>query len=296
MKRYFQMIILFCFLYNCREGIRFYGREIPDQAENIHIYDSIVNRISIFPGSWRPLYNSEQICWISPSWESEEYIYLDFPEAIFIDGKIIYLSHVSKRFPAMFNYQLPGVRWTESNKVLKYERRLDNFLSFGGEVKVKDSLRVGLKLWIKNNSDDTLKNIVLQTCSYLHQIKEFDIPSLDNKFIHVRSLGWIPLDQALRKRDSIPPDGKFTAGWRSGPKISDIPVIIAASVKNDHFVGMTWFENTNSFIGNPGHPCFHADPFFPDINPHEMRSIDGELFFMEGSFDLVTKEIENKFN
>lgn len=31
------------------------------------------------------------------------------------------------------------------------------------------------------------------------------------------------------------------------------------------------------------HPCFHADPFFPDLSPGERKGIQGEIIFFEGS-------------
>ena len=62
----------------------------------------------------------------------------------------------------------------------------------------------------------------------------------------------------------IPANGRYRVGWRSGPEIADLPLIIAQSRDKSHYVMMTWFGNTYSLIGNENHPCFHADPFFED--------------------------------
>ena len=79
-------------------------------------------------------------------------------------------------------------------------------------------------------------------------------------------------------------------GWRGGPEIADLPLIIAQSRDNSRYVAMTWFENTYSLIGNENHPCFHADPFFEDIAPANTGQINGEMVFFEGSFtDFLEK-------
>jgi hypothetical protein len=50
-------------------------------------------------------------------------------------------------------------------------------------------------------------------------------------------------------------------------------------------VGMTWREDTYSLIGNPDHPCMHADPFFPDLGAGQETRIQGDLLFFEGSLE-----------
>jgi len=63
---------------------------------NHKLYDEITNRMEIIPGMWRPLFGSEQVAWISPPWESQEYVWLDFPEAMSESlGKLIYLGHIN---------------------------------------------------------------------------------------------------------------------------------------------------------------------------------------------------------
>ena len=285
------MCFIFFTIYSIAQNRTNY--RMPTVEEDKAVFDSIVNKINISPGLWRPMFHSEQIAWISPPWESQEYIYLDFPEAIFLEGNLLYLSHVSNRFPAIFNFRLPEVEWKGNDSILTYERHLPNNISFGGEIKIKSSNTVKLKLWIENQTDDTLKNILLQTCSYLHQIKEFDMSTNDNKYIHVKDKGWMSLQKALSIKDSLPQNGSYKIGWRSGPMISDIPVIIVSSKNNEKHIAMTWHENTYSFIGNSAHPCFHADPYFNDIEPHQTKTIVGALIFFQGDFSSVVKQIEN---
>ncbi len=284
--------------------------ELPSFEVNQVVKDSIMNKIHIHPGAWRPLYNSEQIFWISPPWKADQYIYIDFPEAIFIhssypntefnplDEPVMYLSHVSDLLPAFFNYKLSKVIWEESDTMIRYERELENFVSFGGEVRISDSNSTSLILWIKNNTNDTLRNILLQTCAYLYPIKEFNQGNNENKYIHTRDSGWISLDKVLKVPEITrlySENGKYRIGWLKGSKLADFPIIIASSKNNNHHIAWTWYENTYSLTGNPGHPCFHADPYFPDIKPNETKTIKGELIFYEGTLTDFSDYLKNNY-
>ncbi len=253
--------------------------------ENKALYDAAVEGIHIAPGAWRPLFNKEHIAWISPPWPSEQYIWLDFPEAIFVDQELLFLGHISQRFPSKFN-DLTKVEWQKIDNGIRFEQQLPDGIKFGGSVTKKDEITVELKLWIHNGSSEPLTDIKLQTCAYLNAIDEFNEKSNTNKLVHVPDHGWNPFEEA-RQIEGI--DGKFRVGWREGPAVADLPVIISLSKQKDHLVAMTWFENTFSFIGNENHPCFHADPFFNDLGPGEEETITGQLIFFEGSIEEFEK-------
>jgi len=68
---------------------------------------------------------------------------------------------------------------------------------------------------------------------------------------------------------------------------ADLPVIAALSNGGQRFVTMTWFKDTLSLVGNSKHPCFHADPGFPDLEPGNYASIEGTIFFLEGALDQL---------
>jgi len=66
--------------------------------------------------------------------------------------------------------------------------------------------------------------------------------------------------------------------------------MVARSNLAERWVGMTWRKDTLSLIGNQNHPCMHADPKFKDLEPGEVASIHGAIFFFEGKladFDFV---------
>jgi hypothetical protein len=259
--------------------------ELLSKEENKNLFDSIRNQLHISPGWWRPLFNSEQIFWISPPWASSQYIYVDFPEAIFIGETPAYLSHVSGVLPTLFNYKLPLVEWKRDGDRIYYERNLGDYMDFGGEVMPSGTHSASMKLWITNKTDEPLEDITLQTCGYLYPIKEFAAVTNTNKHVHLPDSGWVSLDELWPMPDDIPEKGVFGVGWRGGKKVSDLPFIIASDESGEHHVAWTWFEHTVSFIGNIRHPCFHADPFFPDLAPGETAAIHGEMVFFEGSLE-----------
>ena len=259
--------------------------ELLSKEENKALFDSVRNQMHISPGVWRPLFNSEQIFWISPPWSSSQYIYVDFTEAIFVGESVAYLSHVSGVLPTLFNYELPLVEWRRQGDVISYERNLGNYMDFGGEVRPSGPSSASMKLWIRNKTSETLEDITLQTCGYLHPIKEFGAVTNANKHVHTADSGWIGLDKLWPLKGNFSENGSYGIGWRGGPSLCDLPFIIASSESGDHHVAMTWFEHTISFIGNVRHPCFHADPRFPDIEPGETASIHGEMVFFEGSLE-----------
>lgn len=233
----------------------------------------------IVPGVWRPHYPWEHIAWVSPPWASQDYIWLDFPEAIFTNQGLIYLSHVNPPIHTVYS-SLPPVPWKKVPEGIAFERTLPSGIAFGGKVTRGNNSTVDLELHIHNGSKKDLKRITLQTCAFLRAIKEFANYSQDNKFVHVADDGWIPMNEAA-KRNNGP--AKYRVGWRtSGKSVADLPVSVVVSSEAERLAAMTWFDDTLSMVGNPRHPCFHTDPKFPDLAAGERASIRGKLIFFEG--------------
>jgi len=166
---------------------------------------------------------------------------------------------------------------------------LPNGVAFGGEITKEDENIAALKLWITNGSAKELKEALLLTCVYLNSLKEFDKETNNNKFIHTSGKGWIPLP-TTEGMDSVA--NGYKVGWLKEAKpYSDLPVVVVKSEIDGHLLAFTWFDNTRSFIGNPNHPCVHADPVFHDLIPGESQTINGELIFFEGTL----QEFETMF-
>ena len=249
-------------------------------------HDIEVSGIRILPGQWRPHYPWEQIAWISPPWPSQEYMWLDFPEAIFTNQGLLYLSHTNPKFPSRFP-DLPKIAWRQLPDGIGFERQLPNGASFGGRLIRASETRVDMELHLRNGTQEPLKDIALQTCLFLRGIKEFNDSTNTNKLVHVRSRGWITLSDAFAIKESEP--APYRVGWRrSGRAVADLPVMVTLSTQARRLVAMTWRTDTLSLVGNPVHPCMHADPWFKDLAPGESATIRGHIIFFEGdvsSFD-----------
>jgi len=243
-------------------------------------YETHAKGIRILPGQWRPHYRFEQIAWVSPPWPSQDYVWLDFPEAIFSSVGLIYLSHVNPDFPVLFP-DLPRRPWQTDERGISYERTLPDGLAFGGSVRPGDGSTVALSFHILNGSGRPIENIMLQTCAYLRGIKEFSDFTLANKFVHLPQSGWLPFDQAEGRQEP----GSFHLGWRGGLPSADLPVMVATSNQAQRLVAMTWYASTFSLVANPDHPCMHADPLIPELGPGQRKEIRGELIFFEGTLE-----------
>ena len=240
----------------------------------------------ILPGSWRPQYPWEHIAWINPPWDNEDFIWLDFPEAIFTGQGLLYLSHINPLFPVRFP-DLPPVNWSQSAGKTHYERILPNGVSFRGSLTADERQCVRLTLAITNGSDELLTDIRLQTCLFLRAYYQLSTYTWDNKFIHTREQGWVNLENA---RANTQENGRYRFGWRGGHKIADLPVM-ACQATDDHLVAFSWLQDTYSLISNPKHPCIHADPAVPDLEPGASYELHGEIFFT----DHGLKEIEQRY-
>lgn len=244
-------------------------------------YELHAKGIRILPGQWRPHYHFEQIAWISPPWPCQDYLWLDFPEAIFADSGLLYLSHVNPNFPVVFP-NLSRVSWQIDDGDLSFRRILPNGVIFGGSLVANSESTVALELYIENGSDEPLTGIRLQTCAYLRAIREFADFTVTNKFVRLAEAGWVNFEQAQLTSET----GKYRLGFRgTGPAVADWPVFVTISNVAQRLVAMTWYESSASIMSNPKHPCMHVDPVFPDIAPNRRENIRGELLFFEGSLE-----------
>jgi len=250
--------------------------------------------IHIVPGQWRPIFPYEQIAWVTPPWLSsdypwpgKDYLWLDFPEAVFVDGKTHFLSHENPACAPPYTH-LPKVPWKIIEGGLAFERRLPNGLRFGGNVTRGDGALVRLEFFLRNESGAPLRRISVQTCCFLRGAAEFDAHTNENKLVRAGGQGWLPIGQAARRPDG---SGRWRLGFRGkGPAVADLPVVLARSAHARRFVAMSWGEQTASLMTNPRHPCIHADPAIPDLGPGETAAVRGVLAFIEGEPDEIDED------
>ena len=241
------------------------------------------------PGQWRPHDAFEHIVWIRPPWEWADYVWLDFPEAIFADRGLLYLSHRSYKARQLFD-DLPGIEWQKIAGGLVVRRVLPNRVVFRAGIRAKSAISVALELTIENGSEQLLSGIKVQVCAFLRAAKEFSEYTNANKFVHTPGGGWVNLSEAAACEGA---EGSYRVGWRSGRPVLDLPVIVTLSSAAERLIAISWFGATYSMIGNPEHPCMHADPCFDNIEPGASQTISGEILFFEGGLMAFEDYLSN---
>ena len=146
-----------------------------------------------------------------------------------------------------------------------------------------------LKIGITNNTGRDLDSILLQTCVFLNPIHEFSSATDSNKFVFIKDRGWTSFAMAGTIN---PGSGKYFFGWLGGIKNIELPFVLLKSKSPDQYVVFTWLENSYSFIGNANHPCFHSDPWFPDVKNKTREEIKGFLWFYKGDLSSLEKDLE----
>lgn len=248
-------------------------------------YETQAKGIRILPGAWRPHYPWEHIAWISPSWPSQDYIWADFPEAIFTDQGLLFLSHLnpgSHIFP-----NLPAVPWQQVDNGIAFQRELPNGVVFGSTITRADRA-VDLELFIRNGSKEPLTGIRLQICFFLRAIREFAAYGWTGQFLHVAEHGWVNYDPARRLESK---QGRYRLE-ANGPLLADRPIMVTRSSKAPRLIAVTFYDQTASVFSNPNHPCMHADPVMAEILPGQTGNFRGKLIFFEGTLDAFDRALQ----
>lgn len=246
------------------------------------VYTKFITGMHIVPGMWRPHAHWEQVAWVSPPWAEDGYVWLDFPEVIMRDGEFLYAGHGPVGHPLVHHDALPRVPWIEVENGIGFERVLPGGLAFGGTLVRHGESVVDMVLVLRNGTADPLCGLKMQTCAYLRELHDFDDKTLDNKYVHVPEKGWLRFSEAPRTNLD---QARYRLGWRGGPLVADRPYMVTVSPEKERLIAMTWNDDTFSLIGNPNHPCMHADPAFPDIWPGQEYTISGKLIFHEGTIE-----------
>jgi len=251
------------------------------------VYDHFATGLRILPGLWRPYSAWEQVAWVSPPWAEDGCVWLDFPEVIMQEKEFLYAGHGPVGHLRVHHAALPKAPWYDVQDGIAFDRVLPSGLAFGGTVARQSETVVGMSMYLRNGAKEPLIGPKVQTCAYLRQLNEFEARTLDNKYIHIPGRGWLPLSQARLVKDE---NGKYRYGWRGGRAIADQPFIVTTSSENERLIAMTWHEDTLSLVSNPAHPCMHADPDWPDLDPGQEHTVHGKLVFFEGTLDEFGKE------
>ena len=175
-------------------------------------------------------------------WEEAGYAVIDVPEAIFANGKLMFLGHT--HIPTMWDRQNIGITnrdWTRRADVaLSSEWTLPNQVSFGAEVRLEEG-EVRMNLWVRNGSPEPLTAMRSQVCVLLGGAPGFAAQTAANK--------------------------TFVS-----PRAS------ARSLNGQRVIHTEW-EDCQRAWGDARCPCIHSDPKFPDCAPGETVRRAGRLWF-----------------
>ncbi len=202
-------------------------------------------RIGFLDGAIDP-HRDTKISIFTP-WDPESYVVVDLPEALkyFKDGKkqLFYLAHT--HIPTIWDQQgikLEHIEWKRNKDgSLESHRKLPNGIEFGAKAK-PGNMDVQLELWLKNGTQEELKEISSQVCVLLKGAKGFNAQTNDNKTIE-------------------------------GAKVT------TTSESTNQFISTEW-ERARVW-NNPPCPCMHSDPSFPDLKPGESYTVKGKLWFFQ---------------
>jgi hypothetical protein len=178
-------------------------------------------------------------------WDRQSYVVVDLPEAIWLEGELLYLAHT--HLPTIWskrNIKLEKLEWNRrTNGSLDYRRKLPNGVSFGAEV-VPESDIVRMNFWLRNDTEKTLGGLRLQICNMLKGMAGFTELTEKN----------------LIKR---PPYGA------------------CRSADGRRYVITCWQPAKYIWL-NPAVPCYHCDPQLPDCKAGQTQRARGVISFYEG--------------
>jgi len=188
-------------------------------------------------------------------WPDAGYVVLDLPEAIHSTEGLLFLAHTHDAAPTIWSKRgiaIPNVDWRRDTAGgLSHERTLPNQVRFGATITPAENC-ADLRLWLQNNSDETLGGMRVQVCLMLKGAPEF-------------------------------------ADLSNAGKVFESPVAAAPSKEGNRWV-LVAFDRADRIWGNADVPCIHSDPLFPDAPPGARVEVRGRVWFHEG--EDVKHEIE----
>lgn len=181
---------------------------------------------------------------VFPPWTNGGYVVVDVPEAVFSNLGLTYLAH--EHIPTIWDNQnvaLPRLEWSSEEDGLSVRRTLPNGIVIASKAqKTADGVKV--KIELINGTDTKLTGLRVQVCTMLKGLIGFNQQE--------------PLETVVRK-----------------------PYIAVRGAGGNRWLVTSWTPCQRVWA-NPPVPCIHSDPIFPDCEPGETVTVDGELRFYEG--------------
>ena len=188
-------------------------------------------------------------------WNDHDYVVLDVPEAIRRNDEsrhgLLYLAH--SHVDTMWTKQgkpLKPIEWQRhADGSFTMDRLLPNGTSFGTKV-VPGHDAVRMEMWLKNGSQEELRDLRVQNCIMLKAAPEFADPGKEHNVVSE-------------------------------------PYIARRSLHGNRWMITAWTPCHGTWF-NPPCPCMHSDGRFPDCQPGETKRLRGWFSFYEGD-DIQTE-------
>lgn len=178
-------------------------------------------------------------------WDPGSYVVVDVPEAIWSNLGLTYLAHT--HVPTIWTEQgieMERKEWKQhADGSLSHQRRLPNGIEFDVSA-TPSATGVGMKISLKNGTDQLLQKLRVQNCVMLKGAKGMEQQHNDNKVMR----------------------GALAAAGDRG---------------KTRWVITAW-EPLHRTWANAKCPCLHSDPVFPDTQPGKTSVVRGWLGFYEG--------------
>jgi len=203
-------------------------------------------RIGFLEGAVNPMRGTKASVFLP--WAGAGYIVVDIPEAIIADGKIEFLGHT--HIPTKWdekNIPITNRDWVRNaDGSLSSEWTLPDKVVIGASVRLNGQV-VYMECWIRNGSEEILRNMRAQVCVMFKGAPAFAAQTNSNKTL-------------------------------------EMPRAVVRSADSRRWIATEW-EDCQRVWGNERCPCMHSDPKFPDCQPGETVRRKGRLWFGTGAVD-----------
>jgi len=196
-------------------------------------------RIGFLEGAINPMRGTKASVFLP--WAGAGYVIVDLPEAVWANGKLEFLGHT--HIPTKWdekNVAIANRDWVrEPDGALTSEWALPDKVVIGASIRLNGEV-VYMDCWLRNGSEETLRNMRAQVCVMFKGAPAFAAQTNTNKTL---------------------------TGTRAVVKAAD-----------GKWIATEW-EDCGRVWGNERCPCMHSDPKFPDCAPGETVRRRGRLWF-----------------
>ena len=255
---------------------------------------------------------------ITASW-MDGTIEMRFPETLESEEGMYFIDHNRADMQPLFKMnQYPDWKMNKTTGEISYSFTTPNGIEFGGIVNATTD-EVHIEFFVKNHTDEQLRNVSPQFCLALDKSNDFNLLrvttgvfvwsegkclGLDQTTPTAAEKGTDPMLVIMREgfSDVVAP-GKVKIekpgtdigwSWRSVNETSDEDIILRESRDKKHLVAVAWPGQTSYLVFNSLIPCIHAGPSIRfTIDPKRERHWYGTVYLMQNDKNELLNRYKN---